>query len=193
VTLRYNCNHRLLRHARPFKLTRRLRLDDGDLIGLFSVRRRRIPRDTAVVRWKYVNGFRVKRWSCQHLANPFVRLRFHGKRRLKGRCTEDKDRMTRGDEPLVYIMFTLRGRMIQKSIACDDYPCGCTTDIYTTLRGVFRLTSRRWGATQIFSLIQAQNLQVHFLVIFISGESLIFVGFFFIKDPLGMVFCVVLF
>jgi hypothetical protein len=36
------------------------------------------------------------------------------------------------------------------------------------------------GGTQIFSLIQAQNLQVKLLVIFISGESLIFVFFFFI-------------
>jgi hypothetical protein len=35
------------------------------------------------------------------------------------------------------------------------------------------------GGTQIFSLIQAQNLQVKFLVIFISSESLIFVVFFF--------------
>jgi hypothetical protein len=33
--------------------------------------------------------------------------------------------------------------------------------------------------TQIFSLIQVQNLQVKFLVVFKSGESLIFVVFFF--------------
>jgi hypothetical protein len=35
------------------------------------------------------------------------------------------------------------------------------------------------GATQIFSIIQVQNLQVKFLVIFKSGEFLIFVVFFF--------------
>jgi hypothetical protein len=34
------------------------------------------------------------------------------------------------------------------------------------------------GETQIFSLFQAQNLQVNFLVIFKSGKSLIFVVFF---------------
>jgi hypothetical protein len=33
--------------------------------------------------------------------------------------------------------------------------------------------------TQIFSLIQAQNLQVKLLVLFKSGESLIFMVFFF--------------
>jgi hypothetical protein len=36
------------------------------------------------------------------------------------------------------------------------------------------------GGNQIFSLIQAQNLQVKCLVIFKSGESLIFVVFFFL-------------
>jgi hypothetical protein len=36
------------------------------------------------------------------------------------------------------------------------------------------------GATQFFSLIQAQNLQAKCLVIFKSGESLIFVVFFFL-------------
>jgi hypothetical protein len=35
------------------------------------------------------------------------------------------------------------------------------------------------GGTQIFSLIKAQNVQVKFLLIFIPGESLIFVVFFF--------------
>jgi hypothetical protein len=34
------------------------------------------------------------------------------------------------------------------------------------------------GGTQIFSLIQAQHLQVKYLVIFKSGGSLIFVVFF---------------
>jgi hypothetical protein len=43
--------------------------------------------------------------------------------------------------------------------------------------GVFRFTSR--GGIQIFSLIYAQNLQVKFLVVFKSDESLIFVVFFF--------------
>jgi hypothetical protein len=46
-------------------------------------------------------------------------------------------------------------------------------------RGVFRLTSRE-GATQFFSLIQVQNVQVKCLVIFKSGESLIFMAFFFL-------------
>jgi hypothetical protein len=41
------------------------------------------------------------------------------------------------------------------------------------------LTSRRGEATQFFSLIQAQNLQVKLLVIFKSDDSLIFVFFFF--------------
>jgi hypothetical protein len=50
--------------------------------------------------------------------------------------------------------------------------------LYKHIRGVFRITSRG-RAIQIFSLIQAQNVQVKFLVIFISGESLIFVVFFF--------------
>jgi hypothetical protein len=35
------------------------------------------------------------------------------------------------------------------------------------------------GATEFFSLIEAQNLQVKFLVIFKSGDSLTFVVFFF--------------
>jgi hypothetical protein len=63
--------------------------------------------------------------------------------------------------------------------------------------GVFTLTSR--GGV-IFSLIQAKNLlnlQVKFLVIFKSGESLIFVFFNFIfnlmPDPLKKDLCVVLF
>jgi hypothetical protein len=43
-------------------------------------------------------------------------------------------------------------------------------NIYTWVRGA--------GVTQIFSLTQAQNLQVKFLVVFISDESLIFVVFF---------------
>jgi hypothetical protein len=54
------------------------------------------------------------------------------------------------------------------------------------------------GETQIFSLIQAQHLQVKFLVIFKSSESLIFVVFLFIffnlmPDPLRIDFCIVLF
>jgi hypothetical protein len=54
--------------------------------------------------------------------------------------------------------------------------------IYTyaiIVRGIYRLTFRR-GATQISYFIQAQHLQVTFLVIFKSVESLIFVGFFLI-------------
>jgi hypothetical protein len=43
---------------------------------------------------------------------------------------------------------------------------------------IFRLTSRE-GGDSIFSLIQAQNVQVKFLIIFKSGEFLIFVVFFF--------------
>jgi hypothetical protein len=45
------------------------------------------------------------------------------------------------------------------------------------ISGVFRLTSR--GGAQFFSLIQAQNLQVKLLVIFKSGESLIFLFIYF--------------
>jgi hypothetical protein len=50
-------------------------------------------------------------------------------------------------------------------------------------------------ATQIFSSIQAHNLQVKFLVIFKSGEFLIICDFFFnlILDPLRIDFCAVLF
>jgi hypothetical protein len=44
-------------------------------------------------------------------------------------------------------------------------------------RRVFRLTSRG-GQLKFFSLIQVQNLQVMFLVIFKLGESLILVVFF---------------
>jgi hypothetical protein len=44
------------------------------------------------------------------------------------------------------------------------------------IRGVFRLSSRQ--GIQIFALIQSRNVQVKFLVIFKSGESLIFVVFF---------------
>jgi hypothetical protein len=44
--------------------------------------------------------------------------------------------------------------------------------------------------TQIFSLIQAQNVQVKLLAIFNSGKSLIFVVFFFnlMPDPLRIDF-----
>jgi hypothetical protein len=41
------------------------------------------------------------------------------------------------------------------------------------------LWGERGGTTQIFSSIEAQNLQVKFLVVFKSGESLIYVVFFF--------------
>jgi hypothetical protein len=83
---------------------------------------------------------------------------------------------------------------------CSDTYTGITTERRrlknVCTRGVFRLTSRRGGVTQMFSLIQTQNSQVKCLVIFKSGESLIFVVFFFfnlISDPLRIDFCVVLF
>jgi hypothetical protein len=55
-------------------------------------------------------------------------------------------------------------------------PKGMVFESGSPIRSVFRLTSR--GDSNFF-LIQAQNLQVKFLVIFKSGESSIFVVFFF--------------
>jgi hypothetical protein len=54
-----------------------------------------------------------------------------------------------------------------------------TTSVVKSSSSVFRLTSRGKGVTQINPLIQAQNLKVKLLVVFKSGESLIFVNFFF--------------
>jgi hypothetical protein len=46
------------------------------------------------------------------------------------------------------------------------------------------------GGTQNFSLIQTQNVQIKFLVIFKSGDSLISVVFYFnlMLDPLNLTF-----
>jgi hypothetical protein len=52
-----------------------------------------------------------------------------------------------------------------------------TSAVKDSSRDVFRLTSRE-GVTQIFPLIQAQNLQVKLLEVFKSDESLMFVVFF---------------
>jgi hypothetical protein len=53
------------------------------------------------------------------------------------------------------------------------------------------------GRLKFFSLIQAQNIQIKCLVIFKSGESLIFVVFFFffnlIPNPLRIDFCIIIF
>jgi hypothetical protein len=49
----------------------------------------------------------------------------------------------------------------------------CTGDVGAYINFIL------WGMIKIFSLIQAQKLQVKFLVVFKSDESLIFVVFFF--------------
>jgi hypothetical protein len=68
-------------------------------------------------------------------------------------------------------------------------------NVYKALnRSVFRLTSKGGGRLKFFfnSIIQTQNLQVKFLVIFKSGESLVFF-FDLMLDPHRIDFCVVLF
>jgi hypothetical protein len=61
--------------------------------------------------------------------------------------------------PSVYSVFALRSNAIDISVDARH-------------SGVCRLTSRREGANQIFSLVQAQNVQVRFLVIFFTKYRL---------------------
>jgi hypothetical protein len=82
-----------------------------------------------------------------------------------------------------------------RGVGCYRVPGSLPRDTrQRNARVVFRFTSTGGEVTQIFSLIQAQNVQITFLIVLKSGEPLIFVIFFnLISDPLRMDFCVVIF
>jgi hypothetical protein len=61
----------------------------------------------------------------------------------------------------------------------DDMYRSMRIEVYCVHSGAYLDLLLGVGGDSNFSLIQAQNLQVTFLVIFKSGESLIFVFFFF--------------